>query len=399
MESVSEWPGMPRRYVTGALDLNWRDLAAALWPRGDWSWPAPPSAGSLVALSVRSAFDLLLQAWPGPPGEILVGAITHPDMIALLRHHGWTPLPIDLDPSSLAPDLALLQRAVGPETRAVLVTHLLGGRLDMAELGPWCERRGLILVEDCAQAFTGLDYRGYEGALASLFSFGPLKTSTALGGAIAWVRDEAVLARMQSLLAGYREQPPLDFLGKVLKYGLLHAVSQPAVWGLLGWGLERVGISPISVLRKLSAGFPGAFSPDRFRQRPTRRLRSLLARRLRQHRPAKVEARQRHGDRVVAELAGVLVPGSTLPDNTHWIFPVTSREPSSALEALRRLGFDGLPGLSNLVCLEAPAERPELDPYRARAVVENSVLVPVRPGIPWPEQLEAARTLLATAGR
>ena len=393
---------MPRRYVTVALDLNWRYLAAALGGgRGEApAWlPGLSSERPLVALSVRSAFDLLLQAWPGPPGEMLVGAITHPDMLALLRHHGWTPLPIDLDPSSLAPELALLQRAVGPQTRAVLVTHLLGGRLDLAELGPWCERRGLVLVEDCAQAFTGLEYRGYPGALASLFSFGPLKTATALGGAVAWVRDGAVGERMERLLASYRRQSTLDFVSKVLKYGLLHASSQPAVWGLLGWALERAGISPIGVLRKLTAGFPGAFRPDRFRQRPHGALVGLLWRRLREHSRAQVEARQRHGDRIVAALEGARVPGRTLPDNTHWIFPVTLDDPEAALEALRRLGFDGLPGLSNLVCLEAPPERPDLDPYRAREIVEKSVLVPVRPSIPWPQQLEAVRTLLATGGR
>ncbi len=86
-------------------------------------------------------------------------------------------------------------------------------------------------------------------------------------------------------------------------------------------------------------------------------------------------------------------PGRALPHNTHWIFPVTVEQPEAALEALRQLGFDGLPGLSNLVCLEAPPDRPELDPARARRVVEKSVLVPVRPSIPWPAQLEAARAL------
>ena len=53
-------------------------------------------------------------------------------------------------------------------------------------LQPFAEKaqeHGLLLWEDCAQAFDGR-YAGHPEADAVMFSFGPIKTATALGGVI-----------------------------------------------------------------------------------------------------------------------------------------------------------------------------------------------------------------------
>jgi perosamine synthetase len=82
----------------------------------------------LVCLSVRSAWDLLLQvlAWP-TGGEIIVSAITHPDMITILQTHGLRAVSVDLDLATLAPSVQDLERVCTARTRAVLVVHLSGG--------------------------------------------------------------------------------------------------------------------------------------------------------------------------------------------------------------------------------------------------------------------------------
>src|SRR5215472_10248125 len=60
---------------------------------------------ALIALSVRSALDLYLRAIALPIGsEVIVSAITHPDMVEILRYHGLKPVPVDLDFESAAPD-------------------------------------------------------------------------------------------------------------------------------------------------------------------------------------------------------------------------------------------------------------------------------------------------------
>lgn len=60
-----------------------------------------------------TGFDLLLQTLKLPAGsEVLCSAVTIPDMIYLLRHHGLVPVPVDLDPQTLAVDVCQLRAAV-----------------------------------------------------------------------------------------------------------------------------------------------------------------------------------------------------------------------------------------------------------------------------------------------
>ena len=64
----------------------------------------PAADGEDVFLSVRTALDLLLEAWALPRGsEVLMSAVTIPDMVAIVRHHGLVPVPVDLDMRRLAP--------------------------------------------------------------------------------------------------------------------------------------------------------------------------------------------------------------------------------------------------------------------------------------------------------
>ena len=165
---------------------------------------AEPRAGAwgdssgIVCLSVRSAFELLLETLQLAPGdEIVFTAITHPDMVRIAEARGLVPIPLDLDPATLAPDAETLERVITPRSRLLVVAHLFGGRVDLAPLVSVARRHQLLVVEDCAQCFTGPHDRGDEFADASLFSFGSIKTATALGGALVRVADRRLAGRMQ----------------------------------------------------------------------------------------------------------------------------------------------------------------------------------------------------------
>jgi dTDP-4-amino-4,6-dideoxygalactose transaminase len=58
---------------------------------------------------------------------------------------------------------------------------------------------GLFVFEDAAQAFTAPDWRGSAGADATYFSFGTIKTATAMGGALVRVPDAALRTRIGEL--------------------------------------------------------------------------------------------------------------------------------------------------------------------------------------------------------
>ena len=101
---------------------------------------------------MRSAFELLLDALALDEGsEILLSAITHPDMARIVSRHGLVPVPVDLDLETLQPRGELLERAVTERTRALVVAHLFGARVDLDEAIAFSRRHGLLLIEDCAQ--------------------------------------------------------------------------------------------------------------------------------------------------------------------------------------------------------------------------------------------------------
>jgi perosamine synthetase len=110
----------------------------------------------LVCYSVRSGWEL----WLGVQDlrardEVLVSAVTHPDMVRIIRAHRLRAVPVDIDPETLAPLPSTLEAALTPRTRVVLVAHLFGGSMDLAPVARFAREHGLHLVEDCAQAFHG----------------------------------------------------------------------------------------------------------------------------------------------------------------------------------------------------------------------------------------------------
>ncbi len=194
-----------------------------------------PAGDALACHSVRSGFDLLCaaQAWPRG-SEILFSALNVKGMVKIAERHGLTPVPVDLDLGTMGPRLEDLERAITGNTRALVVAHLFGARLDLDPIVAVARRHGLLVIEDCAQAFAGDAFRGHDDADLSLFSFGPLKTATALGGALLRVRDPALRLRMRSLQARHRQQTRRSMAVRVAKFAALKLLSQPGVLGAIG---------------------------------------------------------------------------------------------------------------------------------------------------------------------
>merc|ERR1719506_401500 len=85
---------------------------------------------------------------------------------------------------------------------------------DVGPIIKGAKARGLFVIEDCAQAFVGAGmgvgggqlrngFRGHAESDAAFFSFGIIKTLSALGGSTGHVRDETLRRKMQELNAAY----------------------------------------------------------------------------------------------------------------------------------------------------------------------------------------------------
>src|ERR1700682_3723061 len=120
-----------RHFGYALLASAWARHADRLSSRLETSWS--PAGQGLACRSVRSGFHLMLEALALPAGgEVLVSAVTHPDMIRILEAHGLVAVPIDLDTATLAPLVDQAEQLLSPRTEAILLAHLFGGRIDVA---------------------------------------------------------------------------------------------------------------------------------------------------------------------------------------------------------------------------------------------------------------------------
>ena len=378
-----------RLYPRLRLDVSFADLlfaasACAGLRRGkreDRRLRAWGDSKGLVCLSVRSAFDLLLGALSFPPGdEIAFSAITHPDMVRIAEAHGLRSLPVDLDYETLAPRADALERAITPRTRMIVVAHLFGGRVELAPLAEIARRHGLLVVEDCAQCLRGPHDHGDELADVSLFSFGSIKTATALGGALARVDDRRLADVMRTMQDEWPVQPRREYALKVLKFAGLLALAHPRVYWLFSRTLAMAGRDFDAVVNGAVRGFPRPELTRQIRRRPSAPLLALLSRRLSRFDAERLEARAVAGDHLAAALPEVLVqPGRTARDRTHWVFPVVTSDRAELIVALRRAGFDAAAATTSISSVLPPVDRPDLRPNQAERTLAGVVFLPAYP--------------------
>lgn len=121
-----------------------------------------------------------------------------PDMITIIRHHGLIPVPVDIDPKHLKPDLDEIKRAYNKNTKGIMLSYLYGSRFDPTEIFQWAKEQSLIIFEDEAESFDDVQRNGHPLADFSMFSFGTIKPFTAYGGGMTVVRNnEGVYRKMK----------------------------------------------------------------------------------------------------------------------------------------------------------------------------------------------------------
>jgi len=397
-------------YARKRLDIGWSDLASGLWNSGlspdrDQTAAAverwfSPEGQALCTLSIRSGFDLYLEQLALPRGsEVLVSALTIPDMWRVIEHHGLVPVPVDVDTRTLAPRFEALERAATSRTRALLVAHLFGTRFDLAPYVALARERGWKVLEDCAQAFTGPEYLGHPQADVCMFSFGPIKTSAALAGGVLVVRDRDVLRAMRAVHAHWPVQKTGAYAKRILKYAGLKAVTSPVLYrGFVKW-CELKGTTQDQVIQSTVRGFSGGDFWSKIRHQPSAALCAVILRRLAEYDGRRVERRTRLASQLAARLRGrVDVPGSESPFHSYWVFTVLVDDPDQVVLRLRERDFDAT-RIATMSVLAAPPGRPELEAREAAALLARLVYLPVYPELPERSLEEIGDVLLAACGR
>lgn len=327
-----------------------------------------------VFLCVRSAWDLFLSSGKFAPGsEILMSGINIPHMKEIVEAHGLVARIVDIHPHTLLPDIQDFKSWMSPRTKGVLCAHLFGTWSPLTELAEWCHSNGLFLVEDCAQSFMGRDFTGTISATATFFSFGTIKRSTVLGGAVGIIRDERLRTEMLKTEAQYPCQHQSLLRKKARKTFLLKLLTHPAIYAVFVRIMARTRGGHEDFIRNSVRGFRSAQVPFMFRMRPSRTMHGLV--RQTWNRTTSFLWKERMTKILsAAETAGIQkehIPGYAAQLNTFWLFPILSADPQRVVQRLRVEGFDATRGLSSMKNL---TENPD---SMAEKILSGIVFLPV----------------------
>ena len=152
------------------------------------------------------ALKLIIKAYGfGPGDEIVVPANTYIASILAISDNGCTPVLVEPKWETRLIDEDLIEQAVTPRTKAIMVVHLYGRAMDMTKVWEIARKRGLKVIEDSAQAHGAMFDGRRTGNLgdASGFSFCPGKNLGCLGDGGAVTTNDAGLAEKVRALRNY----------------------------------------------------------------------------------------------------------------------------------------------------------------------------------------------------
>jgi dTDP-4-amino-4,6-dideoxygalactose transaminase len=213
--------GLEERYMAEALDEGHISGDGAFTKKCQAILrDALGAAGVLLTTSCTHALEmaaLLLDLEPGD--EVVVPSFTFVSTANAFTLFGARPVFVDVRADTLNLDERLLEKAIGPRTRAVVPVHYAGVGCEMDAILDIARRHGLSVVEDNAHGLFGA-YRGRPlgsfGRLSTL-SFHETKSfSCGEGGALV-VNDPALLPRAEILREKGTDRSRF-FRGEVDKY-------------------------------------------------------------------------------------------------------------------------------------------------------------------------------------
>jgi len=139
-----------------------------------------------------------------PGDEVLVPSHTAIPTMEPLIHCGARPVFVDID-DTYCMDVSQLEALMTPRTVGIIPVHLYGHPVDLDPLLALAAKRGLWVLEDCAQA-QGARYRGKcVGSLGDFgaFSFFPSKNLTVLGDGGCLVTGNSAVAEKVRMLRNH----------------------------------------------------------------------------------------------------------------------------------------------------------------------------------------------------
>jgi dTDP-4-amino-4,6-dideoxygalactose transaminase len=330
--------------------------------------------GQLPCLSVRTGFYLVLEALNLEPGdEILVADINIPDMFAIIASFHLKVVPLTIDKNTLGISAGQIAAAITPKTKLLLITHLFGAIMDTEALLNIAKLHNLIVIEDCAQAYDGV----YEGNLKSdvvLFSFGLIKTNTALSGAILQIRNEQLLAAVKMLNNRLPVQKGNRYFKKIIIATLINILVARWPFTIAYWLCKQFGKDFDAFITGFTRGFPGADVMEKIKYRPCYANLCMLQHKLSDFNQSHIHKRKMLANQLLLNVDSRNIIGAANLRHTQWVIPVVAANPSLLIDKLREKGFDATSKASSLVKIGFTSLSPKTS---NELILQNLVYLPM----------------------
>src|SRR5207248_8609841 len=107
----------------------------------------------------------------GPGDEVITGTQSFFTVLNMIVKTGARPVFVDCDLVTRNIDLAQIEAAITPATRAIIPTHYPGALVDMDALFDLARRHALRVIEDAALVIGSTWHGSHVGAFGDLVSF------------------------------------------------------------------------------------------------------------------------------------------------------------------------------------------------------------------------------------
>ena len=133
------------------------------------------SSANLLAFMALTS-PLLKERRILPGDEVITVAAGFPTTVSPIVQYGAVPVFLDVKLPGADVDVSMLEEALSPRTKAVMMAHTLGNPFDLEAVKAFCDKHGLWLVEDNCDALGSLYTLNGETKLTG--TFGDIGTSS-----------------------------------------------------------------------------------------------------------------------------------------------------------------------------------------------------------------------------
>lgn len=133
------------------------------------------SSANLLAFMALTS-PLLGEKRINPGDEVITVAAGFPTTVAPIVQYGAVPVFVDVNIPQYNIDVSLLEAAVSPRTKAIMLAHTLGNPFDLATVKDFCDTHKLWLIEDNCDAL-GSEYI-FRGEVKLTGTIGDIGTSS-----------------------------------------------------------------------------------------------------------------------------------------------------------------------------------------------------------------------------